>query len=101
MFPNWWSLMRISKERKDNMAKRSCRRTEEESAIHGRAVKMRKMTDKQLVDYVDGMVEKARSEKHFDLAEFIMDIGKLPGVGQATLGKIIELAEEGGYIANE
>ena len=37
---------------------RSCRRTEDENKIHDKAVKMRKMTDEQLVHYVEDRVEK-------------------------------------------
>lgn len=33
--------------------KRSCRRTADEDKIHEKAVKMRKMTDEQLVHYVE------------------------------------------------
>ena len=43
--------------------KRSCRRTVDEDIIHDKAVKMRKMTDEQLVHYVEDRVEKARREK--------------------------------------
>ena len=48
-------------ERKErNMAKkRSCRRTVDEDKIHEKAVKIRKMTDEQLVHYVEDRVEKA------------------------------------------
>lgn len=35
---------------------RSCRRTEDENKIHDKAVKMRKMTDEQLVHYVEDRV---------------------------------------------
>jgi hypothetical protein len=42
--------------------KRSCRRTLDENKIHDKAVKMRKMTDVQLVHYVEDRVNKARSE---------------------------------------
>lgn len=44
------------------MAKRNCRRTEEEAAIHKRAVELRKMTDAQLVQHAVAVTEKARSE---------------------------------------
>ena len=48
------AIQRVSKEeRKNNMAKRSCRRTTDENAIHNKAVKIRKMTDEQLVHYVE------------------------------------------------
>jgi len=45
--------------------KRSCRMTEEEKAIHNRAVSIRKMTDAQLCEFIDrtygkGMEEGAR-----------------------------------------
>ena len=43
-------------------SKRNCRRTEDEAKIHEKAVKMRKMTDEQLVHYVEDRVENARSE---------------------------------------
>lgn len=51
-------------ERKEQkMAKkRNCRRTVDEDRIHEKAVKLRKMTDEQLVNYVEDRVEKARSE---------------------------------------
>lgn len=40
------AIQRVSKEeRKNDMAKRSCRRTTDENAIHNKAVKIRKMTD--------------------------------------------------------
>ena len=38
--------------------KRRCRRTYDENVIHEKAVKMRKMTDEQLVHYVEDRVEK-------------------------------------------
>ena len=43
-------------------SKRNCRRTEDEVRIHEKAVKMRKMTDEQLVHYVEDRVEKARRD---------------------------------------
>lgn len=47
------------------MKKRACRMTEEEKAMHNRAVKLKKMTDAQLCDFIDrtygkGMEEGAR-----------------------------------------
>lgn len=38
--------------------KRSCRRTADEDKVHEKAVKIRKMTDEQLVQYVNDRVEK-------------------------------------------
>lgn len=50
-------------------SKRNCRRTEDEVLIHEKAVKMRKMTDEQLVHYVEDRVAKRKAkdltaEKH-------------------------------------
>lgn len=42
--------------------RRSCRRTNDEVKMHEKAVKLRKMTDEQLVHYIEDRVEKARSE---------------------------------------
>lgn len=93
--------------------KRNCRRTNEEAAIHKRAVELRKMTDEQLVRYVEGTVEKARSEgfergkkackdsvgdHDITIKNFIQAIGLLPGIGKATMEKIRGLAEEGGWL---
>lgn len=35
------------------MAKRNCRRTDEEKAVHDRAVSLRKMNDQALCDFMD------------------------------------------------
>lgn len=57
------AVQRVSREeRKNNMAKRSCRRTTDENVIHNKAVKIRKMTDEQLVHYVEDRVEKHRHQ---------------------------------------
>lgn len=50
------------------MARKNCRMTKEERAIHDRAVSIRKMTDKQICDFVDrqhsiGMDEGLRLAK--------------------------------------
>ncbi len=83
--------------------KRNCRRTTDENIIHEKAVKMRKMTDKQLVHYVEDRVEKARSEgfnrgrkqvtgvSQTDIEVLIEEIGRIKGVGAVTVHKIREL----------
>ena len=97
---------RRKKERMNNMAKkRSCRRTEDENKIHEKAVKMRKMTDEQLVHYVEDRVEKARSEgfnqgkqraapaPKIDLVSIVEDIGAIKGIGAAKLADIKAVLE--------
>lgn len=80
--------------------KRSCRRTADENKIHDLAVRWRKMTDEQLVHYVEDRVAKAESEGYNrgkketpagkSVEEFIAEIGNIKGVGVATVNKIRE-----------
>lgn len=82
--------------------KRSCRRTADEDRIHDMAVRWRKMTDEQLVHYVEDRVAKAESEgynrgkkeapanKGVDIEEILAEIGNIKGVGVATVNKIRE-----------
>ncbi len=90
------AIGRVSKEeRKKSMAKkRSCRRTADENIIHEKAVKMRKMTDEQLVSYVEGRVEKERIQPQLSAAEFVEEIGRIKGIGAATMCKIRELLDK-------
>lgn len=93
------------------MPKRNCTRTMDERKIHDKAVKMRKMTDEQLVEYVENRVEKARSEgfnsgkaqassKKDGAKAFIafLQLNKIPGIGAVTINKIVKVAEENGYL---
>lgn len=88
------------------MKRRSCRRTIDEAKIHEKAVKMRKMTDEQLVHYVEDRVEKARSEERNkrgsvkNLKVFFESLGApgvIPGIGPSTVYKIKKYAKENGY----
>lgn len=45
------------------MKKQSCRMTQQERETHREATKLRKMTDQQLVDYVNSQKEQAGSAK--------------------------------------
>ena len=90
--------------------KRTCRRTEDEVRIHEKAVKMRKMTDEQLVHYVEDRLEKARSEgfnsgkkaagNGKNTKEFLAELqtSKIPGIGIVTINKLLKVATEHGYI---
>lgn len=102
------AIQRVSKEeRKKAMGKkRSCRRTTDENVIHDKAVKMRKMTDEQLVHYVEDRVEKARSEgfnqgkaqapkyKSVSIEKLINEIGNVRGIGATKLNDIREILEK-------
>ena len=102
------AIGRVSREeRKVAMAKkRSCRRTMDENIIHEKAVKMRKMTDEQLVHYVEDRVEKARSEgfnqgkaqapkyKSVSIEKIINEIGNVRGIGATKLADIQAILEK-------
>jgi hypothetical protein len=102
------AIQRVSREeRKNTMAKkRSCRRTTDENIIHDKAVKMRKMTDEQLVHYVEDRVAKAKSEgfnqgkaqkpKHqpVRVADIIGEIGSVKGIGASKLQDIKAILEK-------
>ena len=97
--------------------KRKCRYTSEELAIHEEAVKLRKMTDRQLVEAfhkagateVAPSAEKVAQERPKDsratrdttpvkmLLQAISD-GKCKGVGGATAYKISRFASEMGLV---
>lgn len=89
------------------MAKRrSCRRTIDENIVHGKAVKIRKMTDEQLVHYIENQMEKARSEgfnqgneqvtqyKSVRIEEILREIGNVRGIGSSKLNSIKTIIEK-------
>lgn len=88
--------------------KRSCRRTVDEERIHDLAVKWRKMTDEQLVHYVEDRVAKARSEGFNqgkkqtpaagEIPEFISEIESIKGIGAGTILKIQKHYAEKGIL---
>lgn len=99
------AIQRVSREEKEiAMAKRNCRRTTDESIMHEKAVRMRKMTDEKLVHYVEDRVEKARSEGFnrgkaqketiLSAEEFVEEISRIRGIGTATMCKIRGLLDE-------
>ena len=103
------AIQRVSREeRKIDMAKkRNSRRTANENLTHEKAVKMRKMTDMQLVCYVENQVEKARSEGFsqgslqasenlpMSAVDFVEEIAKIKGIGRLTMYKIRALLDKG------
>ncbi len=74
------------------MAKRSCRRTQAEKEVHEFAVKVRKMTDQQLYDFVCEIESRGNS-----VEQLIQDLasGKIAGIGPSTVNKIRQYVEFG------
>ena len=74
------------------MKKRSCRMTPEEKEIHALAVKVRKMTDQQISDFLDEVRADAYQEgaaaSGSGKVDQILDelaAGHCPGIGRATV----------------
>ena len=86
--------------------KRNCRRTPEEVSIHDEAVKLRKMTDAQLVEKVRSAsaaaskMPAAQVSSAKSAAEFLEAFANanIPGVGKITLKKMKTYAKDNGYL---
>ncbi len=103
--------------------KRSCRRTNEENAAHAVAVRIRKMTDMQITEYMEEIRKKAYEEASDDAkdagkaicescdrnvhakkeptAQDFIDVlkkEKIPGIGAVTISKLLEVAKRYGFI---
>lgn len=80
------------------MKKRSCRMTDEEKTIHEFAVKVRKMTDKQLYEFVNSQDTKENSVEDFISR---LETCAVSGIGPATVKKIKDFAITEGFISQE
>ena len=80
--------------------KRSCRRTELERSQHETAVKVRKMTDEQICDFIDGL-ESVQPDGNL-VGEFLDRLTEKTGFGgvsSRTITKLKNIAAEFGYIS--
>lgn len=76
------------------MAKRSRRRTEEENRNHEIAVKLRKMTDEQLVSYMNNIKKSVNISDYIKPFIDSIEAEHILGVGQVTIYKIREYAKK-------
>lgn len=100
------------------MSRRKCRLSPEELNIHEQAVKLRRMTDRQLVEYVSAEKAAAYDDGEFagkkdvlkhqrpsdqtiggkNVKTFLEEIKFVSGIGAVTVKKLQHLAKEGGYL---
>lgn len=84
------------------MKKKNCRMTETERRIHDRAVRIRKMTDEQLCEYLNSLANYKSEQNNSSVDDFICSLqekaGTGNGIGKATVGKIKEFAIAEGFI---
>lgn len=79
--------------------KRKCRRSQLEKAQHDTAVKVRKMTDEQLCDFLNEVESRNISENK--VGEFLVRLKErtgLGGISTRTITKLHNIAAEMGYI---
>ncbi|MCL2215423.1 MAG: hypothetical protein FWB91_00250 [Defluviitaleaceae bacterium] len=84
------------------MAKRNCRRTPEERAIHDRAVTLRKMTDRQLVEYADRKTAPPKPSGptgEQNVERIILSLKTTKGIGAATVAKVEAIVRR--YLCDE
>lgn len=79
--------------------KRKCRLTAEELAIHDEAVRLRKMTDKQLVDAFhgvmpEGMRKRGNGTANIEKLLVALENGECKGIKSALAQRIRKYAEE-------
>lgn len=70
--------------------------SEEERNIHRRATALRKMTDEQLINTVDGAVKPKVNEVERFITAF--ETADVPSIGKVTIKKIRTFASENGFI---
>lgn len=79
--------------------KRNCRRSNLEKTQHDTAVKIRKMTDEQICNFID---EISNSKSNDDIARFLDKLEELKGFGNGistkTIVKLRKIAVENGFI---
>ena len=87
------------------MKKPSCRRTGPEREQHERAIRVRKMTDAQLCEYLDGLagVPLVGPTREEVINEFLVELGVRGDDGlrmsDATIRKVREIAVSRGFVA--
>lgn len=85
------------------MSKKS-QMTTEDRAVHDFAVKLRKMTDKQLYDYISAMQATQETKTPSEIITEFIDLverkcGTGNGLGRSTVYKLRKLAAQEGLIS--
>ena len=79
--------------------KRNCRRSNLERTQHDTAVKIRKMTDEQICDFIN---EISVSKSNADITRFLDKLEESKGIGNGistkTIAKLRKIAVDNGFI---
>lgn len=77
--------------------KRNCRRTPDELRQHEKAVKIRKMTDRQLCEYIAGLsASRPGVEDFFRCLD--KQVGSGSGISTGTIHKLRKIAAKEGFL---
>ena len=88
------------------MKTRKCRLTQEQLSIHEKAVRLRKMTDEQLIKFIEAEKSRAVSEatplaetsrKEYGIPELLNDLEGIKGIGRVTVQKIRRFVNDAGH----
>lgn len=77
--------------------KRNCHRTPDELRRHETAVKIRKMTDRQLCEFIDGLSTAAPSVEDFFRC-LDKQAGSGSGISTGTIHKLRKIAVKEGFL---
>lgn len=77
--------------------KRACRRTPKEIQDHDTAVKVRKMTDQQLCEFIDGLSTSRPSVEDFFRC-LDKQAGSGSGISTGTIHKLRKIAVKEGFL---
>lgn len=80
------------------MAKKNFQKTPLERAQHEKAVKVRKMTDSQLCEFLDTLADEVQDNKTVKSFLKLLEEGDYRGIGSATVAKIKNIALKEGFI---
>ena len=97
--------MKTWRKWRKKVSKRNCRRTDNGRARHGRATRIRRMTDAQLCQFIDDLEagnRPAAPNKSEIIEQFLDDLAIRSDTGlrvsDATIRKIRQIANDRGYI---
>lgn len=82
------------------MAKKNYRKTPLERQQHDIAVKVRKMTDAQICDFIDDLQATAAGDRIKEYLQLVTlySGNHRNGIGDKTIAKLRQIAEDEGYI---
>ena len=88
------------------MAKKRKYNTEEKLAIHKEAIRIRKMTDAQLCEYIDNLTQQPPSTTSEEIIGSFLDLLTVPTdkglhVSRVTANKVRQIAEQRGFITEQ